>query len=87
MTATEVTCEDLEDTRDQIFATTASFFNEQEKNFLMSFKKGEPAWELFPHPQVKNLPAVQWKLHNIKAMSDSKRTFALSNLERKLWGR
>ena len=62
MTSLEISCEQLEKTREDIFTLTQAFFNDQEKEFLLSFKRGDPQWELFPIKNVQNFPAVQWKL-------------------------
>ncbi len=56
----------------------------QEKEFLMSFKKGAPKWELIPIPILKDLPGVQWKLLNISKMDTQKHMQAIDKLERVL---
>lgn len=40
--------------------------NNSDKQLLLSFKAGEPNWDLSTIEQLKNLPAVKWKLENIK---------------------
>jgi hypothetical protein len=37
-------------------------------NVITDFEKGNPDWELFPYEVIKDLPAVQWKLLNIKKL-------------------
>ena len=37
--------------------------------FLLSFKKGKPEWNLFPIEALASMPAVKWKLMNIKKLS------------------
>lgn len=56
----------------------------EEKEFLMSFKKGAPKWELIPIPILKDLPGVQWKLINISKMDTQKHKQAIDKLERVL---
>lgn len=51
--------------------------------FLLSFKQGEPKWDLFPLAVIQNLPSIQWKLHNIKMMDPKKRSDAVKKLELK----
>jgi len=51
-----------------------------EKKFLVSLKAGEPDWNLFGPDHIQNLPAVQWKLHNIRKMDKKKHKEALSKL-------
>ena len=70
----------LEETRAQIFENVLSSFTDQDKEFLISFKKGEPQWDLFAIQNVQNFPAVQWKLYNIQTMNTSKRNKALDLL-------
>ncbi len=83
MTSTDVSCKILEETREKILALISSSFTDIEKEFLISFKKGEPKWDLFPIENVKHLPSVKWKLHNIQAMTPLKRQQALAVLKRK----
>jgi hypothetical protein len=56
------------------------------KDFLLSFKEGEPEWEGLGIPELSKLPAVQWKLQNIQNMQVSKRKLALAKLETVLQG-
>lgn len=60
---------------------------DEQKRFLLSFKKGEPDWDALGIPASRELPAVQWKLSNIRAMSTQKRDAALQKLEQVLSGR
>jgi len=84
MTTLNVDCPMLEETRDQIFALIKDSFTEKDKEFLMSFKNGEPIWDLFPIKNAQDFPSVKWKLHNIKNMDSQKRTESLKKLEGKL---
>ena len=43
---------------------------------MMSFKRGEPDWSLMNLPDVENLPAVRWKLLNIRRIASNKREHA-----------
>jgi len=51
-----------------------------ERHFLLSIKQGEPNWELLPGLDIKNLPALQWKIINIYKIEKKKR----KTLEEKL---
>ncbi len=62
------TYDDYETTRAQLIQIINSSWTETDKNFLLSFKKGEPDWELFPIPVLKDLPAIKWKLENINKL-------------------
>ena len=59
---------DYETTRTQLIHTINSSWTETDKNFLLSFKKGAPDWELLPIPVLKDLPAIKWKLENINKL-------------------
>ena len=59
---------DYETTRTQLIQTINSNWSETDRNFLLSFKKGEPDWSLFPIPVLKDLPAIKWKLENINKL-------------------
>lgn len=48
-----------------------SALSEKDRSFLLSFKQGTPDWDLFPMPRLKELPAVQWKLKNIRTLITS----------------
>jgi predicted nucleotidyltransferase component of viral defense system len=84
MTTLDVSCPMLEETRDQVFSLIKDSFTDQDKEFLLSFKKGEPIWELFAIEKAQNFPSVKWKLHNIQTMSSKKRAESLQKLDKKL---
>lgn len=84
MTPLDVGCQTLEETRDQIFELSASFFTSQEKEFLLSFKSGDPKWDLLPIENAQHFPAIKWKLHNIRVMNPNKRREAMRLLQNKL---
>jgi hypothetical protein len=52
----------------------------------LSFKGGEPDWGLLNLAGVADLPAVQWKLQNVRRMAPAKREQALARLRRVLYG-
>ncbi|MDI6776167.1 MAG: nucleotidyl transferase AbiEii/AbiGii toxin family protein [Syntrophales bacterium] len=81
MTLEEVTCEDLEKTREELVSMIARELTVQEKQFIVSIKEGTPRWELIGIEGVENLPAVKWKLLNIGRMSPSKHKKAVHKLE------
>ncbi len=35
------------------------------RQFLLSMVRAEPEWKLLPHAHIAQLPALQWKLHNL----------------------
>lgn len=42
--------------------------------------KGEPEWDLLDIPDIERLPALQWKLINIRKMNLKKRADAFEKL-------
>lgn len=60
--------EAFEQTREQLVEEIHSKLTEEDRLFLMSFKKGNPYWELLSVPNAKELPAVRWKLQNIEVL-------------------
>ena len=60
--------DDYESTRKQLVQEIHSRLTDDEKLFLLSFKKGEPEWNLFPIEELSRMPAVQWKLMNIQKL-------------------
>jgi predicted nucleotidyltransferase component of viral defense system len=80
MTLEEVTCEDLEKTREELVSMIARELTIQEKQFIVSVKEGMPQWDLIGIEGVDNLPAVKWKLLNIGKMNPSKHKKAVRKL-------
>lgn len=71
MSAVPFTYENLETTREQLIHEVNSSLSEKDHSFLRSFKRGTPDWGLFPISMLSELPAVQWKLHNIQRLMKS----------------
>ena len=73
MTSTNISCKILEETQTKIFEIIPASFTDTEKEFLISFKSGEPKWDLFPIKNVQHFPSVKWKLHNIQTLAPLKK--------------
>jgi len=71
MSDIEFTYEDFEVTREQLVKVVNSNLSETDRSFLLSFKRGNPDWNLFPVAGLNNMPAVQWKLLNIQNLMKS----------------
>jgi hypothetical protein len=71
MTRMPFTYEDYEATREQLIKDVNSSLTDKDRSFLLSFKRGKPEWDLFPIPELKEMPAVQWKLLNIQKLMKS----------------
>lgn len=80
MTLENITCEDLEKTRDELIAIINGRMTMQEKQFIVTVKEGKPQWNLLGLDGIESLPAVKWKLMNIKKMDPSKHAKAVRKL-------
>lgn len=74
----------LIETREKLISTIQNDLTEAEKHFLISIKEGDPQWSLIGIAGIESLPAIQWKLRNIKQMEKSKHQILLGELKRKL---
>ncbi|MEK6802499.1 MAG: nucleotidyl transferase AbiEii/AbiGii toxin family protein [Nitrospirota bacterium] len=81
-----VTLEELTQARETMIALIRTNLTERHRQFLLTFKRGEPAWELLGVPGAHDLPAVQWKLVNVRRMTPAKRKQAVERLRRVLYG-
>ncbi|MDR1132977.1 MAG: nucleotidyl transferase AbiEii/AbiGii toxin family protein [Synergistaceae bacterium] len=55
-------------TRSKLFYAILKSLSEKDRRFLISFKKGEPDWKLLGVEGASKLPAVHWKLQNIRRL-------------------
>jgi len=76
MTAFDVELDDLYQVRENLanFKTTLT---ESERLFLLSVKQIQPQWDLLGLENIKDLPAVKWKLQNLKKMDKTKHSKAV----------
>jgi hypothetical protein len=79
-----VTLADLEHARRELIEAVRARLQDREKEFLVSFKRGEPRWELLGVEHAAELPAVRWKLQNLDRMGEAQRRAAAADLERAL---
>ena len=84
MTVEAVTVDELDQARSDLIEALHQRLGEREKAFLLSFKRGEPRWDLLGVAHAADLPAVRWKLQNLTQMALDKHREALGNLERVL---
>lgn len=68
MTVLPFSYPDFEATRTRLIQEIHSHFTEADKLFLLSFKQTTPDWNLIPLESLKDMPAVQWKLSNIRKL-------------------
>lgn len=76
----DISSAELMDIRFQLIHVILNDFTENERKFLISFKRGFPDWNLITVHGIENLPAVKWKLENIKKIPDAKKEKLQDNL-------
>jgi predicted nucleotidyltransferase component of viral defense system len=81
MTDEDVEHDELVAVRDRLIETIRNTLTENEKKFLLSIKQGEPNWDLLPVAGIDQLPAIQWKLVNIRKMGKKKQKESLQKLQ------
>ncbi len=84
MAVDEIAYEDLIAARETLIETVKNALTDNEKTFLISLKEGQPKWTLMGIEGIEKFPAVQWKLRNIRHMSEEKRAESLEKLRRVL---
>ncbi len=85
MTEVQVAYEKLVQIRGRLITLIREGLTQEEKDFLISFKSGEPNWELLGIEGVEHLPAVRWKLFNIRKMDEEKRRKFIQKLRKLLY--
>jgi predicted nucleotidyltransferase component of viral defense system len=68
MAFTPFSYDDFETTHHRLNDAIRAALTEADKAFLLSFKAGEPDWSLIDIPDLSRLPAIQWKLANIRKL-------------------
>jgi predicted nucleotidyltransferase component of viral defense system len=81
MTTEPFSYQDFEETRETLVHQINSLISETEKEFLLSFKKLTPDWDIY---DFKEFPAVKWKMKNLsifKEKNESSYLMAVQKLE------
>lgn len=73
MTLEPVTVDELVDARQKLVAILVPSLDDSEKTFLLSMKSGDPDWSVLGIENLEQMPALQWKLLNIRKMDAGKR--------------
>lgn len=76
MTFEIVTVEELSAVQGEMLTALKHHFTTRDRDFLLSFKRGEPNWKLFDQPQAAELPAIRWKLQNLNVLAKNKEKYA-----------
>ncbi|MBA2654868.1 MAG: nucleotidyl transferase AbiEii/AbiGii toxin family protein [Gammaproteobacteria bacterium] len=81
MTRENVFLEELLLARQQLIKEISKKLTEQEKKFLLSIKSGKPEYDLLPYSEIHKLPALQWKLMNLKKLNEEKHQQLIQKLK------
>jgi predicted nucleotidyltransferase component of viral defense system len=65
MTSAPVGLDELIATRQRLMHELPRALQPRHRQFLLSMVSAEPQWHLLPHAHLAQLPALQWKLHNL----------------------
>lgn len=84
MAEREVSLSELKEARELYINKLKKDLTDKERRFLLSLKQGEPEWDLLGIPGIDKLPAIQWKLQNIRKIKKEKHTQYLELLRAKL---
>jgi hypothetical protein len=68
MTVEETSLYTLLAVRAQLISEIRSHLDESSKRFLLSFHALKPEWDFLRLPNVRNLPAIRWKLMNLERL-------------------
>jgi predicted nucleotidyltransferase component of viral defense system len=84
MPTEEIAYKDLIAAREMLIETLKKELTHDEKTFLVSIKSGEPNWHVMGIEDIEKLPAIQWKLANIRKISIKKHSELLDKLKKTL---
>ncbi|MEE8056850.1 MAG: nucleotidyl transferase AbiEii/AbiGii toxin family protein, partial [Pseudomonadales bacterium] len=81
MTTDEVSLDTLTNAREKLIEDVVSNMPENHKDFLRSFYKREPQWDLLGIEGAKDLPAVRWRELNLDKAGTGTKEDILKKLE------
>ena len=84
ITAKNVTLDELLAIREELIQLIRNSLTAKEKEFLVSVKEGDPKYDLMSFKDLEKLPAMQWKLINVKRMDKNKHKIMLDKLKKML---
>src|SRR5262249_16738313 len=68
LTNDELSLTQLEQTQDRLIAELPRNLTMSHRDFLLSVVRAEPEWFLLPFANLQRLPALQWKLLNLRKL-------------------
>jgi len=80
MTAAPVAVDELMRAREELIEAIVGEMPQSHRRFLLSVKRGEPDWSLLKIPGAAQLPAVRWRLENLRKLDPDKRALYTQRL-------
>lgn len=81
MTRDPVELADLLAARDALIKSIVGDMSSDHREFLVSFERGKPNWDLLGLPNASDLPAVRWRQQNLDKLTTEKRALLVARLE------
>ncbi|MCP5286438.1 MAG: nucleotidyl transferase AbiEii/AbiGii toxin family protein [Burkholderiaceae bacterium] len=81
MTSAPVALGELVATRQRLMQELPRALLPRHRQFLLSVVRAEPEWQLLRHAHIAELPALQWKLHNLAKLRKNADKFRLQHDE------
>jgi predicted nucleotidyltransferase component of viral defense system len=81
MAGLDISAEELEAVQASLATTLVNALAAEERQFLLSMKSGDPDWDVLGIEGLEKMPALQWKLLNIRKMDAGKRKEQLRILQ------
>jgi predicted nucleotidyltransferase component of viral defense system len=81
MTEQPVSRDELIAAREALIAGIVGTMPKAHRQFLISFERGEPDWDLLGVSGAMDLPAVKWRQHNLDKLTKKKRAELVQALE------
>jgi hypothetical protein len=80
MPESQITVDELIQTREELISAIVGAMPPAHRRFLLSVKRWEPNWSLLSVPGAHELPAVRWRLENLKKLDPGKRAMYAQRL-------
>lgn len=81
MTRNPVELADLLAGREALIKSIVGDMSSDHREFLVSFERGTPDWDLLGLPNAADLPAVRWRQQNLDKLPSDKRAVLVAELE------
>ena len=76
----QVSLDELLGARETLIKTIDQELSSNEREFILSVKQGKPNYTLMPFDNLAELPALKWKILNVRKMDKKKHAVMLNKL-------